>query len=120
MDEDEMDYVLNQNESIKQSSKTQYRNVYKRWLEVSDRQIKDCSEDSVINILSLLLLYSFKWGHLISCFSQIYASSVGCAFLKSISVVVSLYKYPLIIPSNPCIEVLQNRRPPVFSGVVSL
>ena len=48
---DEMDYVLNQNESIKESSKTQYRNVYKRWLEVSDRQIKDCSEDSVINIL---------------------------------------------------------------------
>ena len=51
MDEDEMDYVLNQNESIKQSSKTQYRNVYKRWLEVSDRQIKNCSETSVINIL---------------------------------------------------------------------
>jgi len=48
---DEMDYVLNQNISIKESSKTQYRNVYKRWLEVSDRQIKDCSEDSVINIL---------------------------------------------------------------------
>jgi len=48
---DEMDYVLNQNESIKETSKTQYRNVYKRWLEVSDRQIKDCSEDSVINIL---------------------------------------------------------------------
>ena len=48
---DEMDYVLNQNNSIKESSKTQYRNVYKRWLEVSDRQIKDCSEDSVINIL---------------------------------------------------------------------
>ena len=48
---DEMDYVLNQNISIKETSKTQYRNVYKRWLEVSDRQIKDCSEDSVINIL---------------------------------------------------------------------
>ena len=51
MDEDEMDYVLNQNESIKQSSKTQYRNVYKRWLEVSDRQIKNCSETSIISIL---------------------------------------------------------------------
>ena len=50
-DENEMNYVLNQNISIKESSKTQYRNVYKRWLEVSDRQIKDCSEDSVINIL---------------------------------------------------------------------
>ena len=50
-DENEMDYVLNQNISIKETSKTQYRNVYKRWLEVSDRQIKDCSEDSVINIL---------------------------------------------------------------------
>ena len=50
-DENEMNYVLNQNDAIKQSSKTQYRNVYKRWLEVSDRQIKDCSEDSVINIL---------------------------------------------------------------------
>ena len=50
-DENEMNYVLNQNISIKETSKTQYRNVYKRWLEVSDRQIKDCSEDSVINIL---------------------------------------------------------------------
>ena len=48
---DEMNYVLAQNDSIKETSKTQYRNVYKRWLEVSDRQIKDCSEDSVINIL---------------------------------------------------------------------
>jgi hypothetical protein len=50
-DENEMDYVLNQNDLIKETSKYQYRGSYKRWLEVSDRQIKDCSEDSVINIL---------------------------------------------------------------------
>ena len=48
---DEMNYVLAQNDAIKQSSKTQYRNVYKRWLEVSDRQIRNCSETSIINIL---------------------------------------------------------------------
>ena len=51
MDEDEMDYVLNQNNTIKDTSKYQYRGSYKRWLKATDRQIKDCSEASIITIL---------------------------------------------------------------------
>ena len=51
MDEDEMDYVLNQNNTIKDNSKYQYRGSYKRWLKATDRQIKDCSEASIITIL---------------------------------------------------------------------
>ena len=51
MDEDEMDYVLNQNDSIKETSKYQYRGSYKRWLKATNRQIKDCSEASIISIL---------------------------------------------------------------------
>ena len=51
MDEDEMDYVLNQNNTIKDTSKYQYRGSYKRWLKATNRQIKDCSEASIISIL---------------------------------------------------------------------
>ena len=50
-EEDELDYVLARNDSIKESSKHQYRIIYKRWVKVTNRQIKDCSEESVINIL---------------------------------------------------------------------
>ena len=49
---DEMNYVLAQNDAIKDSSKHQYRGIYKRWLAVTDRQIKDCSEVSIIEILN--------------------------------------------------------------------
>ena len=49
--EDEMDYVLNQNNTIKETSKYQYRGSYKRWLKATNRQIKDCSEASIISIL---------------------------------------------------------------------
>jgi len=48
---DEMDYVLNQNISIKDSSKYQYRGSYKRWVAVTNRQIRDCSQESIISIL---------------------------------------------------------------------
>ena len=49
--EDEMDYVLNQNNTIKETSKYQYRGSYKRWVAVTNRQIKDCSQESIISIL---------------------------------------------------------------------
>jgi len=49
--ENEMDYVLNQNDTIKETSKYQYRGSYKRWLKATNRQIKDCSEASIISIL---------------------------------------------------------------------
>ena len=48
---DEMDYALARNDSIKQSFKHQYRGIYKRWLAATTRQIKGCSEASIINIL---------------------------------------------------------------------
>ena len=61
MDEDEMDYVLNQNNTIKDTSKYQYRGSYKRWLKATDRQIKDCSEASIITILEKIdIAYNTK------------------------------------------------------------
>ena len=50
-DENEMDYVLNQNDSIKETSKYQYRGSYKRWLKATNRQIINCSEASIIDIV---------------------------------------------------------------------
>lgn len=50
-EENEMDYVLARNDSIKETSKYQYRIIYKRWMKTTDRKIKDCSETCIIDIL---------------------------------------------------------------------
>jgi len=50
-DSDELAYVINRNKTIKDTTKKQYRTAYKKWQSTTERQVIDCSEQSIIDIL---------------------------------------------------------------------
>jgi len=51
MDDDELQNVINQNNTIKDSTKKQYKNAYARWTDTTDRQVTDSSEAYIIQVL---------------------------------------------------------------------
>jgi len=50
-DDNELQYVINQNTTIKDSTKKQYINAYARWTDTTDRQVIDSSEAYIISVL---------------------------------------------------------------------
>ena len=51
MDDDELQNVINQNNTIKDSTKKQYKNAYARWTDTTDRLVVDSSEAYIIQVL---------------------------------------------------------------------
>ena len=50
-DANELEYVMNRTDSIKSTTKNQYRTAYKKWQSTSDRQVIDTSEINIIEVL---------------------------------------------------------------------
>ena len=86
-DSDELAYVINRNKTIKDTTKKQYRTAYKKWQSTTERQVIDCSEQSIIDILEK-----------VACAPNTKNNVVSVIVLITLS--VSLIEALIILPSH--------------------